>query len=73
MAQVGTRPTGTDTTATPPEGQKAIVGRSPSELFWRRFRQDKFAVAGLIFIAFLIVMALSAPLIANHIAHHRRH
>src|SRR2546427_51305 len=70
MAQVGTRPTGTDTTATPPEGQKVIVGRSPSELFWRRFRQDKFAVAGLIFIAFLIAMALSAPLIAHNIAHH---
>jgi peptide/nickel transport system permease protein len=71
MAQVGTtRPTSTDPTETTPEGLKAIVGRSPSEIFWRRFRQDKFAVAGVIFIFLLILMALLAPVIAKHVAHH---
>jgi peptide/nickel transport system permease protein len=71
MAQVGTRPTSTDTTETTTEGQQAIVGRSPSELFWRRFRQDKFAVAGIVFIFLLIMMALFAPVIANNVAHHK--
>src|SRR5256714_636355 len=71
MATVGTAPTPTDTTDIPPEGQQAIVGRSPSELFWRRFRQDKFAVGGVIFIILLILMAIFAPLIAKYVAHHK--
>jgi peptide/nickel transport system permease protein len=70
MAQVGTAPPSTDTTVAG-EGEHAIVGRSPSELFWRRFRQDKFAVGGLIFIILLILMAIFAPLIASHVAHHK--
>jgi peptide/nickel transport system permease protein len=70
MAQVGTRPTGTDTADTPPEGPQAIIGRSPSELFWRRFRKDKFALAGVAFIVFLIVLALVSPLVARYVAHH---
>ena len=72
MAQVGTRPTSTDATETTPEGQKEIVGRSPSEIFWRRFRQDKFALAGLAFIILLIIIAFVAPLIAQYVAHHDR-
>src|SRR5262245_19871322 len=70
MAQVGTAPTSTDTQVTV-EGEHAIVGRSPSELFWRRFRQDKFAVGGAIFIFLIILMAVCAPLIADHVAHHQ--
>ena len=27
-----------------------ITARSPLELFWRRFREDKFALAGIIFL-----------------------
>jgi ABC-type dipeptide/oligopeptide/nickel transport system permease subunit len=70
MAQVGTAPTPTSTADIPPEGQQAIVGRSPSELFWRRFRQDKFALVGLAFIIFLIIIAFVAPLVARLVAHH---
>jgi peptide/nickel transport system permease protein len=33
---------------------------------WRRFRKDKFAVAGLVIIAILIVVAVGAPLVAPH-------
>jgi ABC-type dipeptide/oligopeptide/nickel transport system permease subunit len=69
MAQVGTRPTSTDTTEVPTGGE-AIVGRSPSELFWRRFRQDKWAIAGLVFIFFLILMALLAPVVSKYVVHH---
>ncbi|MGD0998244.1 MAG: ABC transporter permease [Thermoleophilia bacterium] len=33
---------------------------------WRRFRQDKFAVVGLVAIAVLIIVAVGAPWIAPH-------
>jgi peptide/nickel transport system permease protein len=42
-----------------------ITARSPFELFWRRFRQDKVALAALGFIVFLIVCAVLAPLIVK--------
>jgi peptide/nickel transport system permease protein len=43
----------------------AITARSPLELFWRRFRRDRVALASLVFIAFLIVLALAAPLVVR--------
>jgi len=57
---------------TPPGGDvsQQIVGRSPWEIFWGRFRQDKFAIGGLVFIAFLIILALVAPLISKYVVHH---
>jgi len=33
---------------------------------WRRFRKDKFAVAGLVIIVLLVVVAVFAPVIAPH-------
>jgi ABC-type dipeptide/oligopeptide/nickel transport system permease subunit len=38
---------------------------SPFQLFWRRFRQDRLAMASLVFIGVLIVVALAAPLIVE--------
>lgn len=46
-----------------------VTGRSPGQLFWRRFRRDRLALAGLVFIAILIVLALAAPLIARLAGH----
>jgi peptide/nickel transport system permease protein len=40
-----------------------ITARSPLQLFWRRFRQDKVAITALVFIVALIIVALAAPLI----------
>jgi peptide/nickel transport system permease protein len=40
-----------------------IAARSPIELFWRRFRQDRVAIASLAFIALLVLAAIFAPLI----------
>jgi peptide/nickel transport system permease protein len=40
-----------------------IAARSPLELFWRRLRRDKVAMTALIFIVFLILVAIFAPLI----------
>ena len=42
-----------------------ISARSPWELFSRRFREDKFALAGLIFLALLILVAIFAPLVCK--------
>jgi len=39
--------------------------RSPSQLFWARFREDKLALASLIFIALLILLAVFAPLVVS--------
>jgi peptide/nickel transport system permease protein len=52
-------------------GEEAEVqGRSPWQLFWLRFKKDKAAIGGGVFVIFLIVLALTAPLISKHIAHH---
>lgn len=44
-------------------GASDIAGRSPFELFWRRFRRDRLALASLAFIASLIILAIAAPLV----------
>ena len=35
-----------------------IEARSPLELFWRRLRSDRVAMAALVFIVFLILVAI---------------
>jgi ABC-type dipeptide/oligopeptide/nickel transport system permease subunit len=42
-----------------------ITARSPLQLFWRRFRADKVAMASGIFIILLIIVAIAAPLIVK--------
>jgi len=42
-----------------------IAARSPMQLFWRRFRQDRVALVSLGFIIFLVIVALAAPLIVE--------
>jgi peptide/nickel transport system permease protein len=49
--------------------EAAVVGKTPWELFWGRFKQDRMAFIGLGFIGFLIVIALLAPVIANLVGH----
>ncbi|MEI6791883.1 MAG: ABC transporter permease [Actinomycetes bacterium] len=43
----------------------AIAGRTPWQLFWRNFKKDRVAIAGLIFIALLVIAAIAAPLITK--------
>ena len=42
-----------------------IVARSPTAVFWRRFRQDRVAVVSLIFVVFLVIVAIAAPLVVK--------
>jgi peptide/nickel transport system permease protein len=43
--------------------EQKITARSPMQLFWRRLRRDKVAMAALVFIVLLIAMAFVAPAI----------
>ena len=43
----------------------AIIARSPTALFWRRFRQDKIAVASLVVVVLLLIAAIAAPLVVK--------
>jgi ABC-type dipeptide/oligopeptide/nickel transport system permease subunit len=45
--------------------QEEIAARAPLQLFWRRFRHDRVALASLGFIALIIVVAIAAPLIVK--------
>jgi peptide/nickel transport system permease protein len=70
MSQVVSEPlTGQPTGGGVPEASEAVVGRSPWEIFWQRFRRDRVALVGLTFIILLTLVAISAPLIAHYIAH----
>lgn len=51
------------------EGAGPIEGRSLGQIAWARFRRDRVALAGGLFVAFLIVCALAAPLIVGLLGH----
>jgi ABC-type dipeptide/oligopeptide/nickel transport system permease subunit len=42
-----------------------IEALSPLQLFWRRLRKDRVAMASLVFVVFLVIVALAAPLIVK--------
>ena len=50
------------------EGER-VAGRTPRQLFWARFKQDKAALFGLGIIVLLVILALAAPLIARIVGH----
>ncbi len=45
--------------------ERKITARSPLQLFWRRFRRDKVAMAAFGFIILLVLVAIFAPLIVK--------
>jgi ABC-type dipeptide/oligopeptide/nickel transport system permease subunit len=47
------------------EVEEAVTARSPLELFWRRFRTDRVAMASLGVIAVLVLAAVLAPLLTS--------
>jgi peptide/nickel transport system permease protein len=47
------------------EGEGDVAAKSPLQLFWRRFRQDRVALASLGFIIFLVIIAIAAPLVVD--------
>jgi len=71
LAQVGTTEPVTTGAPVPAGGQVTadVVGRSPGELFWRRFRKDKFALGGVVVIILIILLAIAAPYIEKAVGH----
>jgi peptide/nickel transport system permease protein len=68
MAQVTSEPaagTPVEPELTSIEVSRQVIGRSPWELFWRRFRKDKFALGGAFIVIMIILVALLAPVIAG--------
>jgi peptide/nickel transport system permease protein len=52
-----------------PSPDSVIEGRTPWQLFWLRFKEDKAAFVGLTTIMVLVLLALAAPLIAKLTGH----
>jgi peptide/nickel transport system permease protein len=75
MAQVQTEPVVGAPGARPgaTDVSQAVIGRSPWELFWRRFRRDRFAVAGLFIVGLMLLCAILAPLFAKLTGHDPNH
>ena len=53
----------------PPADEPRILGRTPWQLFWARFKRDRFALTGLGIIIALVVMAVFAPAFAALVGH----
>lgn len=66
MSQTPT-PTSEAHTAGVAVGAPPVSGRSPWELFRRRFRRDRVALLGLWFLIVLVLLAVLAPVIADHV------
>ncbi|MEX2458372.1 MAG: ABC transporter permease [Actinomycetota bacterium] len=69
MSAIQTDPTAAVEQAISDEPSKAIIGRSPWQLFWRRFKKDRFAFVGLGVILLLILLAIIAPVFAKITGH----
>jgi ABC-type dipeptide/oligopeptide/nickel transport system permease subunit len=54
----------------PPSGAQAeIAGRTPFQLFWERFREDRVALVALGFIVLEVLLAIFAPWIVRAFGH----
>jgi ABC-type dipeptide/oligopeptide/nickel transport system permease subunit len=53
----------------PGTAEKVITGRSPWELFWRQFRKDRWAIAGIVIVVIVMLLAIFAPVFANLTGH----
>jgi peptide/nickel transport system permease protein len=47
----------------------SIQGRSPRQIFWARFRQDRAALLGAVVVVILLLLAIFAGVISNLIGH----
>lgn len=47
-----------------------VTGRTPWQIFWGRFRKDRVAIAGALFVLALIIIAVTAPVLSKLLVHH---
>jgi peptide/nickel transport system permease protein len=48
----------------------AVAGRTPWQIFWGRFRKDRVAIAGALFVVALLIIAVTAPFLTKLLVHH---
>ncbi|MEU9885621.1 ABC transporter permease [Sphaerisporangium sp. NPDC051011] len=60
----GSDPVGDASAQAAETGGSALVGRSPAQLMWRRFRRDRTGVVSACIVAFFFLVALLAPVIS---------
>ncbi|MBW8483378.1 ABC transporter permease [Actinomadura sp. PM05-2] len=53
----------------PAEPPKRVVGRTPFQLAWARFKRDKLALVSLVVLVLMAIFALMAPLWADWTGH----
>ena len=53
-----------------PSGEPEVEGKSPGQLFWSRFKQDKVALGGVFVILLLVLIALFGGPLAERISGH---
>lgn len=51
------------------EGPQGVKARTPREIFWSRFKEDKVAIFGGLMIVIVVVLGLAAPLFAGLVDH----
>lgn len=71
MAQVTLEPTAgaPEPGAASGEVAQQVIGRTPWQLFWRRFRKDRFAIMGAVIVIIMVIIAIIAPLFAKITGH----
>jgi peptide/nickel transport system permease protein len=47
------------------EIDEGVLARSPWQLFWRRFRTDRLAMASLVFVVLVTLVAIFAPVVVS--------
>ncbi|MDQ4025711.1 MAG: ABC transporter permease [Actinomycetota bacterium] len=52
-----------------PEGPGGVKARSPKQIFWERFKDDKLALVGAGMVAFMVAVALLAPVFEKTLGH----
>lgn len=55
--------------ASDPEGPGGVKARSPRQIFWERFKDDKLAIFGGVMVVFMILIAILAPFFENLAGH----
>jgi peptide/nickel transport system permease protein len=51
------------------EPSSQIIGRTPWQIFWTRFKKDRVALAAAFFLIFLALVAILAPFISKWVGH----
>lgn len=51
------------------EPSSQIIGRTPWQIFWTRFKKDRVALVAMGFLIFLALVAIFAPLISKWVGH----